>query len=416
MSMTRCFYCGVVCDVGPHGNICDPCRKVMRAAPSQTVTATRASEEALMLRAEVQQLRRELVNAKDDAQEYRRSMAALAELAEGHKHIEQTLLSERDALRAEVARLTAALKRVAFDMGSPSWCVPGPYDSENMRCIARAALAPEAQTSAKHELGDETKARIGAMFPAPSPEKQSAKIKHTRVGNGALRRNRCEACGKPATHTCSGLDVPWLLFCLECGNEHALACPDIASGAARLEQRGPVAPPAPKTFTVEQACEAVRVMFGVTDEDDSMGTHLTHFRRALTDPVILSTAFLEAMGSDDDIDPAMRPPAPKTFMVERCGDQDEESGVECMGPAAHEGPHWAEKKGSWGHCWWAPPIPEKDPRPTRFTAKQIEALLDAAEMHANEVTPGKAIGDEFLVNVRAFVRRALGIVEQEGGP
>jgi len=46
----------------------------------------------------------------------------------------------------------------------------------------------------------------------------------------------CEVCGQPATHRCSGLDVPALCFCLTCATRHEYTCPDVRQGAAKVEQ------------------------------------------------------------------------------------------------------------------------------------------------------------------------------------
>lgn len=35
---------------------------------------------------------------------------------------------------------------------------------------------------------------------------------------------RCEVCGIPATHVCSGLDVPAVFFCREHGENHKRDC------------------------------------------------------------------------------------------------------------------------------------------------------------------------------------------------
>jgi hypothetical protein len=54
---------------------------------------------------------RERDEARDDANEYRRTMAVLSELAEeGHKHVEQTLLQERDAWKEDAEEQREALR------------------------------------------------------------------------------------------------------------------------------------------------------------------------------------------------------------------------------------------------------------------------------------------------------------------
>ncbi len=50
---------------------------------------------------------------------------------------------------------------------------------------------------------------------------------------------RCEVCLKPATHVCSGLDVPALAFCEECVVEHEHDCGDIKEGRSWISKMGP---------------------------------------------------------------------------------------------------------------------------------------------------------------------------------
>jgi hypothetical protein len=47
---------------------------------------------------------------------------------------------------------------------------------------------------------------------------------------------RCEVCGRPATHTCSGLDVPRLWFCAEHADEHQRICPYIYDKRAQMSE------------------------------------------------------------------------------------------------------------------------------------------------------------------------------------
>jgi len=49
--------------------------------------------------------------------------------------------------------------------------------------------------------------------------------------------NRCEICEAPATHVCSGLDVPGLHFCATHAPEHARECPSVAKEQARVEEK-----------------------------------------------------------------------------------------------------------------------------------------------------------------------------------
>ncbi len=43
---------------------------------------------------------------------------------------------------------------------------------------------------------------------------------------------KCEGCGYPATHVCSGLDVPALYFCDHCRRIHETECPDVHEARA----------------------------------------------------------------------------------------------------------------------------------------------------------------------------------------
>ncbi len=48
----------------------------------------------------------------------------------------------------------------------------------------------------------------------------------------------CEACGKPATHVCSGLDVPELAYCAAHAEVHGDLCEDVRDGRASIVKQG----------------------------------------------------------------------------------------------------------------------------------------------------------------------------------
>jgi hypothetical protein len=51
---------------------------------------------------------------------------------------------------------------------------------------------------------------------------------------------KCESCGKPATHVCSGLDVAALCFCEICARIHRAQCPDVRDERSRVTRMGGV--------------------------------------------------------------------------------------------------------------------------------------------------------------------------------
>lgn len=48
----------------------------------------------------------------------------------------------------------------------------------------------------------------------------------------------CEICGEPATHCCSGLDVPAVCFCAGCARIHESECLDVRAGDAIVVRMG----------------------------------------------------------------------------------------------------------------------------------------------------------------------------------
>lgn len=54
----------------------------------------------------------------------------------------------------------------------------------------------------------------------------------------ATSDHECEVCEGPATHVCSGLDVPPCYLCTKHSHEHYATCPDVKRGAATVEILG----------------------------------------------------------------------------------------------------------------------------------------------------------------------------------
>jgi hypothetical protein len=49
---------------------------------------------------------------------------------------------------------------------------------------------------------------------------------------------KCEECGKPATHVCSGLDTPAFALCDSCSCGHQVYCPAVRNQQAKIVKMG----------------------------------------------------------------------------------------------------------------------------------------------------------------------------------